>query len=352
MGRVCPTQSCPVSVARRYLATSLLSLLVVGCSSHPAPDAAATDTGPHSKIAPTPAKPPVPAGVRAPGKAQPQPAPKSVPQRVPWPPTGLALSLMATLAGESGDARATIRDGDSGTVATYRPGDKIRDGVEVLAVEEGVVELDHDGEVEYLSMSSGTLELSATDAFYPDLIDDLTLADDMSDAIVMPDGVEYTVKTRGTAWGTPRTISRLREAIRAYARAVDHEPKVHIGDLSLREGGPFPPHVSHRGGRDVDIGYVLTGPQADDRRFRSAHAANLDVERTWALLEALLDTKAVKYVFVDYEIQRLLYDHVVATEGDAVADRLLQFPRGRRASHGVLRHWKGHRNHFHVRFER
>ncbi len=274
------------------------------------------------------------------------------PERVPWPPTELPLSLMATLAGEGGDARATIRDGDSGTVATYRPGDKIRDGVHVLAVEDGVVELERDGEVEYLSMSSGTLELSATDAFYPDLADDLALPDDMSDAIVLPEGVEYTIKTAGTAWGTPRTIGRLRDAIRAYARSTDGEPKVHIGDLSLREGGLFPPHVSHRGGRDVDIGYVLTGPQADDRRFISAHAGNLDVERTWALLSALLDTKAVKYVFVDYDIQRLLYDHVVTTEGGAVADRLLQFPRGRRASHGVLRHWKGHRNHFHVRFER
>jgi hypothetical protein len=261
--------------------------------------------------------------------------------------------LLTTLAGQTGDdVRATIRDQTSGTVATYRPGDKIRDDVEVLGIEDGVVELSNAGEVEYLSMSPEPVELSATDAFYPDLLDDLSLPDDMSEAILLPDGVEYTIKSRGTAWGTPRAVGLLRDAVRTYARSVTGEPKVHIGDLSLRTGGAFPPHVSHQGGRDVDIGYVLEGPSADDRRFLSAHAGNLDVERTWALVSAVLATDAVKYVFMDYEVQRLLYEHAVEVEGAAEAERLLQYPRGSRASHGVIRHWKGHRNHFHVRFAR
>ena len=36
-------------------------------------------------------------------------------------------------------------------IASYRPGDPIRKGVEVLAIEDGVVELSNDGEVEYLT---------------------------------------------------------------------------------------------------------------------------------------------------------------------------------------------------------
>jgi hypothetical protein len=275
-------------------------------------------------------------------------------ERPPWPLTTLELDLLATLASAStgADTRATIRDRSTGVIATYRPGDAIREGIEVLSIEPGVVELSNAEEVEYLTVSTAHVELDAGDVFYPDLLDDLNLAHDMSDAVQMPEGIEYVVKSPTTAWGTPRTVAMLRDAIREYARSVRGEPKVYVGDLSLRTGGPFPPHLSHHDGRDVDIAYVVHGKSAGDRpRFVPAHAGNLDVERTWALLQAILDSGAVKYVFMDYDVQRLLYDYALEAGDDpGRLAMLFQYPRGRRASHGTFRHWKSHRNHFHVRF--
>ena len=33
-------------------------------------------------------------------------------------------------------------------------------------------------------------------------------------------------------------------------------------------------------------------------------------------------------------------------------DELFQYPRGRGRTSGIIRHWKGHRNHFHIRFHK
>src|SRR5690606_29123333 len=157
------------------------------------------------------------------------------------------------------------------------------------------------------------------------------------DGTLMPPGPEYTLKAEAYSWATPRTVALLREAIRAYARGRS-VPKVHLGDISRRGGGPFPPHLSHQEGRDVDIAYVLHDRRT---RFAVATAGTLDRKRTWALLSAVLDTRAVAFVFIDYEVQRMLYEHAL-TDGmtPEQLDPLFQYPYGRRAARGIIRHWK------------
>jgi murein endopeptidase len=146
-------------------------------------------------------------------------------------------------------------------------------------------------------------------------------------------------------------VHLLREATRLYGRMVRGGPNIHIGDISKREGGPFPPHISHQAGRDVDIGYVLRGQQADNTRFLPAVAGNIDRERTWALLEALMATDGVSYIFMDYDVQKLLYEHARAKGVEPQRLReLFQYPAGRYAWSGKIRHWRGHGDHFHVRF--
>ena len=86
-------------------------------------------------------------------------------------------------------------------------------------------------------------------------------------------------------------------------------------------------------------------------QFGVATSSNLDRRHTWQLLRTLLDTRSITYVFVDYEVQRMLYEHALG-EG-LTAEQLdpwFQYPYGRRAARGIIRHWKGHRDHFHVRF--
>lgn len=319
-----------------------LSLLVCACGG--------AETPPDSADAPHSAAPPsVVVDTPTTSTSLDATIPVTVSKRRPWPPTVLPLGLLATLnAADESQSRATIRDDENGVIASYRPGDMIRAQVKVLAVEDGLVELLNDGEVEYLSVSEIPVELSADDAFYPDLIEDLHRSGSMDDAIELPPSPQYTIKSGQYAWGTPRTIARLRDAIANYA-GTGEVPAVHIGDLSRRAGGPFPPHISHQQGRDVDIAYVLQGT---DARFANANESNLERGLTWSLLRAMIDTGAVRYIFIDYEVQRLLYGQALAEGATAdTLDALFQFPYGRRAARGVIRHWKGHRNHFHVRFD-
>jgi hypothetical protein len=262
------------------------------------------------------------------------------------PPTGLPLTLLATLSGPEG--RATIRDDDEGVIATYRPGETLRPDVFVVAIDEDGVTLDEDGATFRLPFDPEATELRPDDVFYPDLVRYDDLPHSMADAVQLGDGEGWVVKHAAYAWGTPRTVAAIREALHRYGRAHPDAPDVYVGDLSKKDGGPFPPHLSHQSGRDVDIGLVHSGRHAGARGF---FKANLDLERTWALLSALLDTGQVAYVFVDYHVQARLYEWAAAHDvSPALLESRFQYPHGRTAAHGIVRHWKGHADHLHVRF--
>jgi LysM repeat protein len=175
----------------------------------------------------------------------------------------------------------------------------------------------------------------------------------LSSGMQLPPGKHYVVKHPSLSWGSPRTIQGIQSAISRYRSRTSGGPKVHVGDISKKGGGKFPPHKSHRTGRDVDVGYVLKGDLADEKRFRNANKNTLDVARTWNLVKAFLDTTGVRYIFMDYNVQKLLYEHAKSKgmSQDGLAE-LFQYPRGRRRQYGVIRHEPGHVNHFHVRFEK
>jgi LysM repeat protein len=175
----------------------------------------------------------------------------------------------------------------------------------------------------------------------------------LKSGVQLPDGKYYVVKHPSLSWGTGDTIRLIQTAISSYRRVWRSSPKIHVGDISKKGGGKFPPHRSHQHGRDVDIGYVLKGDQADETRFINAASKNLDVNRTWDLITAFLDTDEIKYVFMDYSVQKLLYDHAKSkgVSRDTL-DELFQYPRGKNRGHGIIRHSRGHLNHFHVRFRK
>lgn len=171
--------------------------------------------------------------------------------------------------------------------------------------------------------------------------------------VQLPPGRHYVVKWEGGAWGTGKTVRTIQSAVASYKRKMPGGPKVHIGDISKRGGGKFRPHLSHQHGRDVDIGYVLKGKYAHEKRFHSANAKNLDVARTWTLIKAFVDSDEVTYIFMDYRVQKLLYEYAKKRGySEDTLDELFQYPRGRGRTHGLIRHWKGHVNHFHVRFRK
>ena len=78
----------------------------------------------------------------------------------------------------------------------------------------------------------------------------------------------------------------------------------------------------------------------------------MDIPRTWALLASFLEDENVGTIFVDYRIQRRLYKHAKSIGVDeAELDRAFEYPRDGDGQ-AVLHHWRGHRDHFHVRFKK
>ncbi|TPV96364.1 MAG: LysM peptidoglycan-binding domain-containing protein [Myxococcales bacterium FL481] len=161
----------------------------------------------------------------------------------------------------------------------------------------------------------------------------------------------YHLRRPHRAYGTPRTVALLTEVFGRYRKLSRGGPRLVVGDLSKKGGGPLKGHLSHQRGTDVDIGLVLKGPQLRVDRFVTGTRRNLDVARTWLLVHEFLKTGEVRYVFLDYSLQKLLYEHA-RKQGvpESRLDEYFQYPRSIRRAHGIVRHWRGHKDHIHVRF--
>ena len=170
------------------------------------------------------------------------------------------------------------------------------------------------------------------------------------------DGCELPKRGPGYArrnrdgWGTDESVALIQWAASEVLRLYPRSARVVIGALSRSAGGRLGQHKSHQSGRDADIGYFASNNRPL-KRFTPMGARNLDVQKSWALIGALLSTGRVQYIFMDYNLQALFYRHLedMGTDSATLA-RIFQFPAGRAVRRGVIRHAAGHRDHFHVRF--
>jgi hypothetical protein len=121
-------------------------------------------------------------------------------------------------------------------------------------------------------------------------------------------------------YGHERTIRRIVQVITAYRAAHPKAPRVVVGDISFRGGGPMDQHVSHQNGLDVDVYY----PRLDGRLRAPTSPAQVDRRLTQRLLDGFIAAGA-RVVFVGY-----------AT--------------GVRGESGVVVPYPNHENHMHVRF--
>jgi len=165
----------------------------------------------------------------------------------------------------------------------------------------------------------------------------------------LPRGPGYHVRSARKAWGTNATISRLLAAFRTMDKRFPGHVLA-VGDLSRKGGGYFPPHASHQNGRDVDIAFYVKRVKTLER-FRRVSPRTLDAKRTWAFLEALLKGRGVQYVFIDYPLQKPLYEEARRSGwSKARLAKVFQYPRGRGRG-AIVMHEKGHDDHMHIRFE-
>jgi hypothetical protein len=172
----------------------------------------------------------------------------------------------------------------------------------------------------------------------------------------LPKGKGYLIRRPHRAFGAAHVVGHLRDAIVAVRE--DH-PRLHtlaIGDLSAKSGGSITEHRSHQSGRDVDVGFFYKRkPAAYPAEFVRANDGNLDRAATWDLLVAFARTAdepdGVQAIFLDYDVQGLLYDWAVERGVDeGYLDRLFQYPDGKADGTGLVRHEPHHDDHFHVRF--
>jgi penicillin-insensitive murein endopeptidase len=166
-------------------------------------------------------------------------------------------------------------------------------------------------------------------------------------AVQMPEGDMWNLVRPVETWGTQETVDALTRCIQKVNDLFPDTPKIHIGDISSERGGHLRPHMSHQSGRDVDVGYYYTDP--DTKWYARADADNLDLDRTWAFVRAMVTDTDVEWIFIDRSIQKLLWDHALSLGEDS--DWLDQlFGAESSTKRPIFLHQSGHATHIHVRF--
>jgi hypothetical protein len=81
------------------------------------------------------------------------------------------------------------------------------------------------------------------------------------------------------------------------------------------------------------------------------NSSEIDWDATWALIEALIETNQIQYIFLEYSRQKRLY--AAAKRAGVAKSRLakwIQYPNKPKTNNGIVRHAEGHTAHIHVRF--
>lgn len=176
----------------------------------------------------------------------------------------------------------------------------------------------------------------------------------LADGVSLPEeGPGYFAPRRERTFGTRGTVEHIQEAAAAVARAYPDTVPVFIGDVSFQHGGFMPPHKSHRGGRDVDVSYYLKDNQPTPH-FIAVTASTMDAEKVWALFDAFLQSGHVNAIYVDRSLHKPLRE-AAAKQGydEETIGRLFEtrgYDKGA-SRKAVIRHIRGHRDHFHIRFD-
>ena len=155
----------------------------------------------------------------------------------------------------------------------------------------------------------------------------------------------YQVREEGRTYTTPEVIGAVLDAIDSVREKYPDTCDLYLGDFSLQGGGGSAHHRSHQNGRDVDIGMYHKGNQPLNT-LQVMTSDNLDAAKTWCLVEGLIRSQRVQYIFLDRSVQRLLFDYALTRGVDrAYLDQLFANAKG-----SVFQHVRNHINHMHVRF--
>lgn len=169
--------------------------------------------------------------------------------------------------------------------------------------------------------------------------------------VPLPEGQTWRLRERRVRlYGSTVMVQSMMQAFEAYGAAFPNAPRVRLGDLSDRNGGRLKPHRSHRTGRDVDIGYILHPSSRGERYWQRADEVSFDAEKNWFLVKALIETGDVQQIFMSVRLQKLI---LPLAQRELSPDQLARYFRRENPdprSPSIIKHWKGHLDHMHVRF--
>ena len=158
----------------------------------------------------------------------------------------------------------------------------------------------------------------------------------LHDGVALPDSSLYDCWRPANCYGSTHTVRTLVSAIAGFRAAIGWDGTLLVKSISRREGGHFPPHRSHRSGRDVDI--QLPRLDGGDQRGREDQ---VDWHAAWTLIDSLIATGEVEVIFLAGRLHSFLR---------RAARDMGASPRQRATIGSVVRSWQGHHTHIHVRF--
>jgi murein endopeptidase len=155
----------------------------------------------------------------------------------------------------------------------------------------------------------------------------------------------YTVRNVDHAWGSTHAIEVLQKSIATFRLRTGYDQPITLWDMSMKSGGRYGPHRSHRSGRDIDIGL----PMNENPKKHATPKRVVDWTAMWHMVRAMVETEQVRYVFLSRIQQASLYKAAKACGAtNEELDRVMQYPRFKKL--GIVRDAPGHTGHLHVRF--
>ncbi len=171
--------------------------------------------------------------------------------------------------------------------------------------------------------------------------------------------------SRKTNFGTDEMVYGLMILGAEMGDRYGKHGTFYLGDIGRREGGKLSPHVSHQGGRDVDIGLYISDrkgkPQGNKmvkigKEGGAGGTLQFDLRRNWDFVCLMMDNpffgKDIRFILIASWIKDLLLAHV--------KDRILRSRNSRERAYlkkqmdraeKLLRHQSGHENHYHLRIK-
>ena len=148
-------------------------------------------------------------------------------------------------------------------------------------------------------------------------------------------GYIFYIRNSNHMWATAKTVARMEELAKRVFRKTGYP--LLLGDFSKKGGGYFPPHKSHRDGRDVDIAVM----------GNTTKVSILDYRHSKHYFKSTEHSDENGPLSLGQYLTLVLVEEAKAIGG--FEGILYQDPRLYKFGHSI--NWPGHKNHIHIDWE-